>query len=617
MAGPSEKRGRGRPIGSTKKVTVISQINSLLNGPQDVPAKRARGRPRLIRLPAVDIPKANVSEGPRNQIAGHEEDSRKAGLLRLRKSAAKDMMVIENRVGPHPLVKIEKAVNVPIASVRYQSPAHHTNMMKKYTDQRSPSKSLLVNKHLKTSLQAFGTKRGRGRPRKDSSTIPRKPTDLAAITVVVEELRRGRGRGRGRGRPRKAQPRKRDQVARFNHEIWNGPVQYGQYQDMDLFPSSTGFLNSYRPRNPTEMAVGLADAEPLQVRQEARSPSLDLQGGWVSREWMNKEEDLPCWETKPLAPEWSPEAAECADNTLDDNSMSQWVVEDSTVSQVSQSQYLGELAPEQLDYQEELLKELADFKSQLKNELAATRAEIREGAQMMRSAISGVSAEIHRLGQILQPLVNAITASNVSQQGHPVAFEPRPPQDTPPDDGVNFTQPSEHSKTSFSHQNTVFAHPHKLPNDGPTEEVSSVKMEDAKDSLQSCNHQAQSALSTQVDSPTAPIMLGPHQLNLCQSKSTSSVTPNSSTSIPQPNGNTFGDQQRDEPPGLSSISCFLESATTKSSQSSPPALPVDCATDSSGSEASSSASSSNDSSCQASTVVAPPVDPCSYKPITV
>ncbi|XP_077340832.1 uncharacterized protein LOC143985310 [Lithobates pipiens] len=608
MAGPSEKRGRGRPIGSTKKVTVMSQINSLLNRPQDVPAKRSRGRPRLIRLPAVDLPKAKVSEGPRNQIAGQDSRKasiRKAGLLRLRKSADKDMMVVEKRVGPHPLVKIEKAVNVPIASVRYQSPTHHTSMMKKYTHEK-------VNKQLKTSLQSLGTKRGRGRPRKDSSTIARKPTDLAAITVVVEELKRGRGR------PRKAQPKKRDQVARFNHEIWNGSVQYGQYQDMDLFPSSTGFLNSYRQRNPTEMAVGLADTDPLQVRQEARSPSLDLQGGWVSREWMNKEEDLPSWETKPLAPEWSPETAECADNTLDDNSMSQWVVEDSTVSQVSQSQYLGELAPEQLDYQEELLKELADFKSQLKNELAATRAEIREGAQMMRSAISGVSAEIHRLGQILQPLVNAITAGNLSQQGHPVAFEPRPPQDTPPDDSVNFTQPSAHSKTSFSHQNTVFAHPHKLPNDGPTEEVSSVKMEDAKDSLQSCNHQAQSALSTQVDSPTAPTMLGPHQLNLCPSKSTSSsVTPNSSTSIPQPNRNTFGGQQRDKPPGLSSISSFLEAPSTKSSQSSPPALPVDCATNSSGSEASSSASSSNDSSCQASTIVAPPVDPCSYKPIKV
>lgn len=154
MAGPSEKRGRGRPAGSTnKKVTVMSQINSLLNRPQDVPVKRARGRPRLIRLPAVDIPKAKVSEGPRNQIAGQDSRKtsiRKAGLLRLRKTAAKDMMMLEKTVGPHPLVKIETAVNVPIASVRYQSPTHHTNMMKKYTNERgrNPSKHLLVRDNL-------------------------------------------------------------------------------------------------------------------------------------------------------------------------------------------------------------------------------------------------------------------------------------------------------------------------------------------------------------------------------------------------------------------------------------------------------------------------------------
>ncbi|CAI9547335.1 unnamed protein product [Staurois parvus] len=290
MAGPSEKRGRGRPLGSTKKVTVLSKINSLLKRPQDVPVKRARGRPRLMRIEAVDIPKAKVSDCPRNRIAEHLEDSRKAsirakrkdGLLRLHNSAAKN-------AGPHPLLKREKAVNIPNASVRVQGPTHNTNIIKYIDEQgRSLTKNILVDKKLQASLKALvGTKRRRGRPRKDSAsnvlagrltTMKRKPAGVASVTVVVEK--------RGRGRPRKVQPEKgiRDQVSLFSHDLWNGSLQYGQYQEMDQFQSPSGFFNSYRPRNPAEMSAGFADTEHLQLNQQGRSPSLDVHGCWVNGE---------------------------------------------------------------------------------------------------------------------------------------------------------------------------------------------------------------------------------------------------------------------------------------------------------------------------------------------
>ncbi|KAM5146009.1 uncharacterized protein ACMZJ9_013295 isoform 2-T3 [Mantella aurantiaca] len=511
MSEPVEKRKRGRPFGSTKKVSLMSKIDSLLKRAQELPERRVRERPRLMSLKAVDLPKVNASESPKNNVAENRDDSRTSSIK------------ISRKEGLVRTLKPPRPVKIPDAAARHQIPIHNFDIKNKNTQ---------VKKKLEVP---FGIKRGRGRPRKGDGVV--KPVKLASVIVVV-------GGKRGRGRPRKVQPA----------------------QD--------------------------------QIR-------VNPQDDWVSREDRNKEANTAYWEEKPWAPEWTPEMEECADN------MPQWAVGDSALPEAPHSQYPGEFNPEQSNHREDLLKELADFKSQLLSELAATRAEIRAGAQLMNSAISGVSAEIHRLGQILQPLVNVIAAGNASQQGPPASFASRPPQDTPPDDTVNFA----HNKTSFSRQDSNSAQPHKLPADSETEEVSLVKIEDAMDSPQPCSHRAQSSDESEVDPPSPRTRLIHHHLNLCQTRSPSVVTPNSSKNVPQSKRNASGILEGDRSSGLSKVSSLLEDPTTRSSQSCPPAISDDCVTVSSESRSFSSVSSSSDNSLPPSSVVASPVGHCPYRPI--
>lgn len=507
ITGIAGKRKRGRPVGSTNKATIISQIESLLKRIQHVPVKRGRGRPRIIRPQVVEALNSKLAECARNNLVEHNEAARKEsikisrreGLVRPRESA--DVMVSERGAGPHPFLP-EKAVKIQVGC---QVPIYNPNLKKKYLNEKgkSPRTNILVKKKLQASLvNIVGIKRGRGRPRKNTTSIgivssklqnKMKTVELPSETIGVEKKR-------GRGRPRKAPPVKikQDQVAVFSQEMWNGPVQYEQCEEMDRFHSPTDIMNSYRPKNPAEMPV--SSPEHSQIRQEASSPSVDLHGDWVNGEMMNKDEDPeqrteyhhPYWVTKTMAPQWTPETAEYADDSMDNNSMSQWAVENTAISQVPQ--YLGESASEQLNYQEDLLQGLADFKTQLVNELAATRAEIREGAQLLRSAISAVSSEIHQLGQILQPLVSVVTSSIVSQPGNPAAFVSRPPQDTPPDDRVNNNLPSRIT-TSSPLQDKACGHSVKSPTGSLSDEICVVKMEDAMDS----SHEEQSAVSSIED----------------------------------------------------------------------------------------------------------------------
>ncbi|XP_018413614.1 PREDICTED: uncharacterized protein LOC108788358 [Nanorana parkeri] len=199
MAGPTEKRRRGRPLGSTKNATVLSQIESLLKRTQRVPEKRGRGRPRLIRIQVVDTPQAKVSERPRNDAAEHEaasgntsvKISRREGLMRPRESA--DVMMSEKSARPHPFLP-EKALNIPVAS---QVPIYKPNLKKKYMNEKgkNPRQNILVNNKLQASLvELIGTKRGRGRPRKDTTSTgmtsgktqnKMKPAGLASVAIVM------------------------------------------------------------------------------------------------------------------------------------------------------------------------------------------------------------------------------------------------------------------------------------------------------------------------------------------------------------------------------------------------------------------------------------------------
>ncbi|XP_053577853.1 uncharacterized protein LOC128667018 isoform X2 [Bombina bombina] len=136
---------------------------------------------------------------------------------------------------------------------------------------------------------------------------------------------------------------------------------------------------------------------------------------------------------------------------VDKESVTHWVVDDPSPS-FSQPVYAETPTIEQHEFQEDLLHSLADFRFQLTRELAAMRLEMREGAELVRGAIAGVSSEICRLRLLLQPLVTMLTASNILRPQenlsvvnsilHPQEniqlVNPllRPQQDTPPSDSL-------------------------------------------------------------------------------------------------------------------------------------------------------------------------------------
>ncbi|KAM3911327.1 uncharacterized protein RB166_020014 [Leptodactylus fuscus] len=206
-------------------------------------------------------------------------------------------------------------------------------------------------------------------------------------------------------------------------------------------------------------------------------------------------------------PEWKQHPIHTEDVVVpqDSNVVTQWVLDDSSETQ-------------QLDFQQVLLKELSEFKSQMTRELEATRGEVREGAELVRSAIAGVSAEIHRLGLILQPLVNVLSTANLYTQQStcaPVTSLLCPQQDIPSEDTTQPPTPpidtssSPNGETSSfhipSHDTEVASSTKSLP-----VEPCLVKKEDPSESDQPCAYQSETIVSLQEDQSAAQSLFLPH-----------------------------------------------------------------------------------------------------------
>ncbi|XP_075692632.1 uncharacterized protein LOC142659935 [Rhinoderma darwinii] len=223
------------------------------------------------------------------------------------------------------------------------------------------------------------------------------------------------------------------------------------------------------------------------------------------------EDSLPQTDAQPSQdPEWVKEPVHGEDvvDSQDTSSVTQWV-------QPPRSH-----GSEHLDFQQVLLEELSEFRSQLTRELEAVRGEVREGAELVRSAIAGVSAEIQRLGLILHPLVNFFSAMNLSAQESncsPMTALFCPQQGGPPEGTTDTPQPSTQSidtSTSPNGETSSFCvSSHDLSGESLPVKSRLVKKEDLLDGDRPCTYQTQTINSLQEDNSFLPHLDSPKLLS--------------------------------------------------------------------------------------------------------
>ncbi|CAH2314585.1 PREDICTED: uncharacterized protein LOC100486535 isoform X3 [Pelobates cultripes] len=324
-------------------------------------------------------------------------------------------------------------------------------------------------------------KRGRGRP--CGSTNKNKMVQVGAVSFKMEREKHGSMNGiscqsasteimigikRGRGRPRKIElepkpeipkrPRGRPKKIQKVDEDVEEPVP--EYTDIspEMLKSEYGHQNEvdpFQPKlhrqnvHPGELEASTLNAGPMQITHEIHPPGVSHERGWAREALVENEllppdrethgSQYPGWEAQPDPSHvsWVPGGVIDSDN----NTVTHWVVEESQAPRPPI--YTEGTSLDQNEYREDLLRGLADFRYQLTRELAAARGEMREGAELVRSAIDGVSAEIRRLGLLLQPLITVLTSGNIlqpQQNSTPLNTLLRHQQDTPPDDPPNVSQ---------------------------------------------------------------------------------------------------------------------------------------------------------------------------------
>ncbi|KAM8952784.1 uncharacterized protein RCH25_043501 [Pelodytes ibericus] len=274
----------------------------------------------------------------------------------------------------------------------------------------------------------IGIKRGRGRPRK---------SEMSLENGILKHDDRDMPLKKTRGRPRKKLKLEENSFETQKH-VRIVPLKTEDHNNQ----GATGSKLHRRKKHPSDTGASTSNTQPLQINQDIHPSGSSIHSTWT-REGAVSEELLPPlretqgsqypdWGTEPPQMTWV--HGEVMDSS-DSNTVTHWVVEEPQAPRPPI--YTEEPLIEQSEFREDLLRGLADFRYQLTREIAAARGEMREGAELVRSAIDGVAAEIRRLGLLLQPLVTALTSGNVQrpqQNTPPLGTMLRPPQDTPPDD---------------------------------------------------------------------------------------------------------------------------------------------------------------------------------------
>ncbi|KAE8585074.1 hypothetical protein XENTR_v10021210 [Xenopus tropicalis] len=363
-----KKRGRGRPLGSTKKTKVVS-ANGIL--------RHRRGIKRLAEVAAHIKLIKNKSSKSRGQGFTEGKDN----------SASSSIYVGRSQV---------KAVSSQMPSVpkRARGRPRKTKLpliTKKVTNiEVEPGIENKDNSALSTILSECSLpKRGR-----------LQNTELMNKKVkLVNGVEPGTEQKKGRGRPRKIKQTRKPK-----------PIQATVQESQDIRPASIS------PQDNCSVEVEKVKASSTQNSQYASCESHNSS-----------------WPSKII-------------NTSDDTAVTHWVVEEPPESSPSQPLYpTEERLMEQNEFRDNIIQGLADLKYQLTRELAAARTEMREGAEMVRAAIAGVSAEIHTLGLILQPLVTMISSRN-EICASPALSSYRPQRDTPSENSLEF--PKQEIQTS-------------------------------------------------------------------------------------------------------------------------------------------------------------------------
>ncbi|XP_063794341.1 uncharacterized protein LOC134949595 isoform X2 [Pseudophryne corroboree] len=518
--GVSEERQR--IYGAPKDETCMISIDSANKNPA-IPKRRKRGRPPLY------IPKTEQMEraidNPNEVVKSVEKRGRGRPLGSGSKTAQNKTFVGPKRARGRPrkteLLLLNETPKVPVMSALTK---HITVRLTKMNEDLI----MMAGREARLKVEN-NTVRVKNREEAKAEIMQKKKCIMVELEDIMNEKRRGR--------PKKQQPIKETHQSSFSSSsTWPQNIKYEASQDSSHF---SGDFTSHKEQAPTETAVGRHNAELL---AEAHSSSVEPQDCWETEEV--RMQHCPEWDTKPAQTVWTTEEGA---ESLDSSSVTQFVVGESLTPQPSQPPL-----PAEPNVQEDLLRELSAFRCQLTKELTATRVEVREGAELVRSAIAGVSAEINRLGLILQPLVNVLSAGNLFCR--PTNFSTmtsllHPQQDTPPDDTVDVPQSSTLQKNSFACRPEKNPFNHLTPRDTPTEcsteslpeIISPVKTEDLTDNLQPCAYQAKSIVSLQVAKPiTQSSFLPKHDIRKACSINSSpklapSTIPDFSENIPPPN----------------------------------------------------------------------------------
>ncbi|XP_053328772.1 uncharacterized protein LOC128502851 [Spea bombifrons] len=286
----------------------------------------------------------------------------------------------------------------------------------------------------------FVVKRGRGRPRK---------CELAHLNGILTSDGESAPK-KGRGRPRKIQKMEEssEESSMSCVDVSPNPMKTEDCYDSDEdISGSKPQKKELRASTSTRAGKNTHPVGVLPQRGWAQTGTGELLP--PTRETHGSQ--YPGWETDPAPVSWVPGGA--IDESA--NTVTHWVVEEPQGPQQCPVHAEGH---EQHEFREDLLRGLAELRYQLTRELAAARGEMREGAELVRTAIDGVSAEIRRLCLLLQPLITMLTSGNGTrpqQSSSPASSTLRPQQDTPSNDPPSATQEGPHSVDPIVPQDTV------------------------------------------------------------------------------------------------------------------------------------------------------------------
>ncbi|XP_040298577.1 origin recognition complex subunit 4-like [Bufo bufo] len=398
MENPEKTRHDG--LAKSLDESVVAQVkppHDSSTGPVAASGKRRRGRPPLSRHDKVDVPiLERLYNNVQQSVEASEEGEQTCPPRTPQRSSRNEEMMI---------VTGDQAENVGGSEKRRRG-------------RPSQSKTGTVLKKEKKEDTGVLIKRGRGRPHGSTKKF-----------VDGEPSASFQAEKKGRGRPRKTQLLLLDQ---------NSHVPQLQVLTMKVRKTNKdAHLRVHKREETKERKRGRPKKCQTAIVENGEQMPHVCHG--FSVEKAMDEDYLPQTDAQTYQDsEWEKNHIRTRDVVVshDTSSEAYFVLEDSSSAHPPRTKHPH--------FQQAVLTELSEFRSQVTEELATTRLNVVEGAELVRSAIAGVSAQIHQLGLILQSLVNVFSAADLFSQQSSCAHVTSllsPRQDFPPEVATDTPQP--------------------------------------------------------------------------------------------------------------------------------------------------------------------------------